>query len=150
MMVVLLHHLCLLGSPEGLPSPPAFLPESFPSLDGLFDEKDNEPQALYQQAVPVAASQPRLKTDHNRPNISLIDGANNVAELMSKGKEKPPLEPENITFSEELSKLFPEANEKMIKQEDETPNLPIQDLDQVSSKIGRGEIPKQLNFLLVA
>ena len=81
----------------------------------MFDEKDNEPQALYQQAVLVAASQPRLKTDHNRPNISLIDRANKVVELMSKGKEKPPLEPGNITFSEELSKLFPEANEKMIK-----------------------------------
>ena len=98
----------------------------------------------------MAASQPRLKTDHNRPNISLIDGANNVVELMSKDKEKPPLEPENITFSEELSKLFPEANEKMIEQEDETPNLLIQDLDQISSKIDRGEIPKQLNFLPVA
>ena len=34
----------------------------------------------------------------------------------------------------------------MIEQEDEIPNLPIQDLDQISSKIDRGEIPKQLNF----
>ena len=71
----------------------------------------------------MAASQPRLQTDHNRPNISLIDRANNVVELMPKVKEKPPLEPENITFSEELSKLFPEANEKMIEQEDEITEL---------------------------
>ena len=66
-----------------------------------------KPQAV---AIPVAASQPRLETDHNRPNISLIDRANNVVELMSKVKEKPSPEPENITFPEELSKLFPEAN----------------------------------------
>ena len=34
----------------------------------------------------------------------------------------------------------------MIEQEDEIPNLPIQDIDQISSKIDTGEIPKQLNF----
>ena len=34
----------------------------------------------------------------------------------------------------------------MIEQEDEIPNLPIQNLDQISSKIDRGEIPKELNF----
>ena len=61
----------------------------------------------------------RLETDHNRPNISLRDRANNVVELM---KKSPP-EPENITFSEELSKLFPKANEKMVEQEDEISNL---------------------------
>ena len=49
---------------------------------------------------------------------------------MPKVKEKSPPEPENVTFSEELSKLFPEANEKMIEQEDETPKLPIQELEQ--------------------
>ena len=65
---------------------------------------------------------------------------------MSKVKEKPPPEPENITFSEELSKLFPEANEKMIEQENETPKLPIQELEQFFSKIDRGEIPKQLKI----
>ena len=90
----------------------------------------------------MAASQPRLETDHNRRNISLINRANNIVELMLKVKEKSPPEPENITFSEELSNLFPEANEKIIQQEDEIPNLPIQDLDQISSKIDRGEIPK--------
>ena len=94
----------------------------------------------------MAASQPSLETDHNRPNISLIDKANNVFELMPKVKEKSPPEPENVTFSEELSKLFPEANEKMIEQKDEIPDLQIQDLDQISSKIDRGEIPKHLNF----
>ena len=63
----------------------------------------------------MAASQPSLETDYNRPNISLIDRVNNVFELMPKVKEKSPPEPENVTFSEELSKLFPEANEKMIE-----------------------------------
>ena len=32
----------ILPSFGGLPSPSAFLPESFPSLDDLFDEEDNE------------------------------------------------------------------------------------------------------------
>ena len=59
----------------------------------------------------MAASQPRLETDHNRLNISLIDRTNNIVELMPKVKGKPPPEPENIIFSEELSWLFPEANE---------------------------------------
>ena len=65
---------------------------------------------------------------------------------MPKVKEKAPLEPENITFSEKWSKLFPEANEKKIEQEGEIPNLSVQDLDQITSKIDRGEIQKQLNF----
>ena len=61
----------ILPSPGGLSSPPAFLPELFPSLDDLFDRENNELQALQPQAVavPVAASQWRLETDHNRPNI---------------------------------------------------------------------------------
>ena len=100
----------------GLPSHSAFFTESFPSLDDLFDEEDNEVQAVQPQTagVTMAASQPRTETDHNRLNISLIDWANNVVELMPKVKEKPPPEPENITLSKELSKLFPEANERMI------------------------------------
>ena len=75
----------------------------FPSLDDLFDTENNELQALQPQAVavPVAASQWRLETDHNRPNISLINRANNVVELLLKVKEKSPPEPENVTFSEE-------------------------------------------------
>ena len=64
----------------GLPSPSAFLTESFPLLDDLFDEQDNELQALQPQAAAVimAASQPRIETDHNRLNISLIDWTNNA------------------------------------------------------------------------
>ena len=97
----------------GLPSYSALLPESIPSLDNLFDEADNETQALQPEALAatVAASKTRLEKDHNRPNVSLIDKVNNVNELMSNVKEKP----QNITFSEEFSKLFPEVNEKVVE-----------------------------------
>ena len=97
------------SSLRGLPSPPASFTESFLSLDNLFNGENNEPQALYSQFIPVplTALQPRLETYHNRPNISLIDRTNNTVELMPKVNEKPPPEPENITFSEKLSKLFP-------------------------------------------
>ena len=123
----------------GLPSYFALLPESIPSLDNLFDEADNETQALQPQAlaVTVAASKTRLEKDHNRPNVSLIDKVNNVNKLMSNVKEKPPPEPQNITFSEEFSKLFPEANEKVVEQEDEIPILTIQDLDQIFSILAK-------------
>ena len=97
----------------GLPSPSAFLTESFPSLDNLFDEEDNELQALQPQAAAVimAASQPRIETDHNRLNISLIDWTNNVAELMPKVKKKPP--PELILL---FQKNYQNYSQKLMKK----------------------------------
>ena len=53
----------------------------------------------------------KFETDYSRPVTSLTDKAENTIELIPKVKERPP-EPEEITFSEKLSKLFPEANEK--------------------------------------
>ena len=58
----------ILPSPGGLPSPPIFLTESFPSLDYLFDGENNELQTLQLQAVavPVAALQPRITQKNSR------------------------------------------------------------------------------------
>ena len=56
--------------------------------------------------------------------------------------------PEEITFSEKLSKLFPEANEKMAEQEGKINDLPLKDLEKFFSKIDQGEIPQELKFFV--
>ena len=87
----------------------------------------------------------KFETDYSRPVTSLTDKAENTIELIPKVKERPP-EPEEITFSEELSKLFPEANEKMTEQEEKINDLPLRDLEKIFSKIDQGEIPQELKF----
>ena len=49
--------------------------------------------------------------------MSLTDKAENSVEIIPKVKERK-LKPEEITFSDELSKLFPEANKKIAKKEE--------------------------------
>ena len=67
--------------------------------------------------------------------------------MVPRVKEKT--EPEEITFSEDLNRLFPEANEKIAEQEEKIDNLPLQNLLDIFSKIDKGEIPKELIFLQV-
>ena len=68
-----------------------------------------------------------------------------MIEIVPRVKEKT--EPEEITFSEELNRLFPEANEKIEEQEEKIDDLPLQNLVDIFSKIDKGEIPKELSFL---
>ena len=56
----------------------------------------------------------KFETDYSKPLMSLTDKAENTIELVPKVKEKKP--PEETTFSDELSKLFPKANEKIAEQ----------------------------------
>ena len=62
---------------------------------------------------------PKFETDYSRPVTSLTNKAENTIELIPKVKERLP-EPEEIIFSKELYKLFPEANQKMAEQEEKT------------------------------
>ena len=59
---------------------------------------------------------------------------------------KDKTEPEEITFSEELNRFFPEANKKIAGKEEKIDDLPLQNLVDIFSKIDKGEIPKELNF----
>ena len=47
-----------------------------------------------------------------------------------------------------MSKLFPEANEKIAQQEEKIDDLPLNNLEEIFSKIDKGEIPKELNFFV--
>ena len=47
-----------------------------------------------------------------------------------------------------MSKLFPEANKKIADQEEKINHLPLNNLDEIFSKIGKGEIPKELKFFI--
>ena len=77
-----------------------------------------------------------------------MDKAENTIELIPKVKERLP-EPEQIIFSEELSKLFPEASVEMAEQEQKINDLLLKDLEKCFSKIDQGEIPQELKFLSV-
>ena len=90
---------------------------------------------------------PKFETDYRRPVTSLKDKAENTIELIPKIKERLP-EPEEITLSKELSKLFPEANEKMAEQEEKINDLPLKDLEKIYSKIDQGKIPQELKFFV--
>ena len=57
----------------------------------------------------------KFETDYSKPLMSLTDKAENTIELVPKVKEK--IKPEETTFSDELSKLFPKANEKIAEQD---------------------------------
>ena len=66
--------------------------------------------------------------------------------MVPRVKEKT--EPEEITFSEELNSLFPEANEKMAEQGEKIGDLPLQNFVDIFSKINKDEISKELNFFV--
>ena len=69
-----------------------------------------------------------------------------MIEIIPRVKEKTKLE--EITFSDELPKLFPEANEKIAEQEEKINDLPLNNLEEIFSKIDKGEIPKELKFFV--
>ena len=74
----------------------------------------------------------------------MTDKAENTSEIIPKVKEKT--KPKEITFSDELSKVFPEANEKIVEQEEKITDLPLNNLEEIFSKADKGEIPKELKF----
>ena len=64
--------------------------------------------------------------------------------------KKEQLDKLDLHLSTQLSKLFPEVEDgrKIIddKNDEKIIELPIQQLTEIQSKIGKGEVPKQLNF----
>ena len=70
-----------------------------------------------------------------------MDKAKNPVEIIPKVKERK-LKPEEITFSDELSKLFSKAKEKIAKQEEKINDLPLKNIGKFFSKIDQGEVPK--------
>ena len=74
----------------------------------------------------------------------MTDKSKNMIEIISKVKEKA--KPEEITFSDEFSKLFPETNENIAEQEGKINDLPLNNLEEIFSKIDKDEIPKELKF----
>ena len=76
----------------------------------------------------------------------MTDKAENTIEIMPKVKEKT--NPQEITLSDELSKLFPEANENIAEQEEKINDLPLNNLEEIFSKIYKVEVPKELKFFV--
>ena len=62
-----------------------------------------------------------------------------------KEKQKEPVISE-INLSKELSKLFPNIDEKINQDKTEIPKVELSQLSEILSEINRGEIPKQLQF----
>ena len=62
----------------------------------------------------------------------MTDKAENMTEIIPKVKENTKLE--EITFSDELSKLFLEANKKIAEQEEKINDLPLNNLEEILSK----------------
>ena len=69
----------------------------------------------------------KIWKDYSKPITSLTDKAENSVEIIPKVKERK-LKPEEITFSDELSKLVPEANEKIAEQEEEINDSPLKNI----------------------
>ena len=69
----------------------------------------------------------KFETDYSKPITSLTDKAENSVEIIPKVKERK-LKPEEIIFSDELSKLFPEANEKIVEQEEKINDLLLKNI----------------------
>ena len=88
----------------------------------------------------------KFETDYSKPITSLTDKTENLVEIIPKVKERK-LRPEEIAFSDELSKLFPEANEKIAEQEEKINDLPLKNIGEIFSKIDHAEVPKELKFL---
>ena len=133
---------------QTLPSPPAFsTPRLPPTLDDLLDSEGgffgtgslNDVRNDLWDDV-------KLQTDYNKTLTPLTDNAENTIEIIPKVREKT--KPEEITFSDELSKLFPEANRKIAEQEEKVNDLPLNNLENFFSKIDKGEIPKELKFFV--
>ena len=93
-----------------------------------------------------------LKTDFDRPITNLIDKPTNIIEMVPKN-EKQDLDKYDIHLSQQLSELFPEAEDGSccgyLGQEDDQKinEQPIPELTKIFSKIDKGEIPKQLEFV---
>ena len=111
--------------PQRLPSSPSFSsnfsqppPSSPPSLDNLLDGESGffGTESLSDVRNDLW-NNPKFETDYSRPVTSLTNKGENTIELIPKVKERLP-ESKRIVFSEELPKLFPEANEKMAEQEE--------------------------------
>ena len=65
--------------------------------------------------------------------------------MVPRVKEKTELE--EITFSEKLNRLFPEANEKIAEQEEKIGHLPLGNLVNIfSQKLTRAKYQKSLIF----
>ena len=90
---------------------------------------------------------PIFETDFSRPKTSLIDKKNNTIEIIPQVKEKQK-EPDisEINLSKELSKLFPDIDEKINQDKTKIPKVELSQLSEILSEINRGEIPKQLQF----
>ena len=76
----------------------------------------------------------------------MTDKAENTIEIIPKVKDKT--KPEEITFSDELFKLFPEVKKKVRGQKEKMNDLPLNNLEEIFSKIDKGEIPKELKFFV--
>ena len=76
-----------------------------------------------------------------------MDKAENSVEIIPKVKERK-LKPEEITFSDELSKLFLEASEKIAEQEEKMNDLPLKNIGEIFSKKKQDEVPKELKFFV--
>ena len=127
------------------PRPPRSLPQQT-TLDDLFDEEGGffGTESLDVRTNFWNNNNTTFQTSFKNPLTSLTEKRNNVIEMVPRVKEKT--EPEEITFSEELNRLFPEANEKIAEQEEKIDDLPLQNLVDIFSKIDKGEIPKELNI----
>ena len=134
--------------PQKLPSPAAFSPlRSPPTLDDLLDAEGGffgigslnvVRNNLWDDA--------KFETDYNKPLTSLTDKTENTTEIVPKVKEKT--KPEEITLSDELSKLFLKSTKKIAEQEEKINDLPLNNLEEIFSKIDKGEIPKELKFFV--
>ena len=134
--------------PQKLPSPAAFSPlRSPPTLDDLLDAEGGffgigslnvVRNNLWDDA--------KFETDYNKPLTSLTDKTENTIEIVPKVKEKT--KPEEITLSDELSKLFLKPTKKIAEQEEKINDLPLNNLEEIFSKIDKGEIPKELKFFV--
>ena len=116
-------------SAQTLPSPPAFSPlRSPPTLNILLDSEGGffGTQSLNDVRNDLWNSE-KFERDYSKPITSSTDKAENSVEIIPKVKERK-LKPEEITFSDELSKLFPEANEKIAEQEEEINDLPLKNI----------------------
>ena len=110
-------------------------------------EKGNDDTFLI---LPQSSIIGALKTDFDRPMKNLIDNANSVIELIPKN-EKQDVDKFDLHLSDQLSKLFPKvqdgsANITLENDVDKINGLPIPTLTDILSKIGKGEVPKQLEF----
>ena len=115
--------------PQTLRSPPVFSPpRSPPTLDNLLD---CEGRFFGTESLNDVRNDlwnlEKFETDYSKPITSLTDKAENSVEIIPKVKERK-LKPEEIIFSDELSKLFPEANEKIVEQEEKINDLLLKNI----------------------